>query len=86
MKKGYETYVRIPLSGVGIPWPYDIAPSVAGNGAEGALQHGKGPRLYVGGINPAIHKDDIKAHFSKWGKVLDVHFPGTSCFQIHCQE
>ena len=38
--------------------------------------HGKGPRLYVGGISEEVTEDEIKAHFSKWGTVVDIYFPG----------
>eukprot|EP00884_Botryococcus_braunii_P000570 jgi/Botrbrau1/10513/Bobra.0133s0113.2 len=42
---------------------------------EGVLQHGRGPRLYVGGIHADITDDDVKMHFSRWGRVIDVYFP-----------
>ena len=43
---------------------------------EGVQQHGRGPRLYVGGIHSDITEDDVKMHFSRWGRVVDVYFPG----------
>lgn len=43
-----------------------------------ASAHGKGPRLYVGGIPDDVHEDDIKNHFERWGDVVDIYFPGKS--------
>lgn len=43
-----------------------------------ASGHGKGPRLYVGGIPDEVTEDDIKAHFEQWGNVVDIYFPGKS--------
>lgn len=40
--------------------------------------HGKGPRLYVGGIPDDVQEADIKNHFDRWGNVVDVYFPGKS--------
>eukprot|EP00884_Botryococcus_braunii_P018226 jgi/Botrbrau1/5087/Bobra.37_1s0049.1 len=42
---------------------------------EGVLQHGRGPRLYVGGIHADFTDDDVKMHFSRWRRVIDVYFP-----------
>lgn len=44
--------------------------------SSAALQHGRGPRLYVGGVHADIIEEDVKQHFSRWGRVLDVYFPG----------
>lgn len=44
--------------------------------SSAALQHGRGPRLYVGGVHGDITEEDVKLHFSRWGRVLDVYFPG----------
>ncbi|CAL8460743.1 g274 [Coccomyxa elongata] len=38
--------------------------------------HGRGPRLYVGGVPDEITEEDIIEHFNKWGNVVDVYFPG----------
>lgn len=38
--------------------------------------HGRGPRLYVGGVPDEITEEDIVEHFNKWGNVVDVYFPG----------
>ncbi len=38
--------------------------------------HGRGPRLYVGGVPDEITEEDIVEHFNKWGQVLDCYFPG----------
>lgn len=38
--------------------------------------HGRGPRLYVGGVPDEITEEDIIQHFNKWGNVVDVYFPG----------
>jgi hypothetical protein len=40
--------------------------------------HGRGPRLYVGGVPDEITEDDIVEHFNKWGQVVDCYFPGRS--------
>lgn len=45
--------------------------SIASSGA-----HGRGPRLYVGGVPDEITEEDIIEHFNKWGNVVDVYFPG----------
>lgn len=37
---------------------------------------GKGPRLYVGGVADAVSEERIYQHFTKWGSVTDVYFPG----------
>lgn len=37
---------------------------------------GKGPRLYVGGIPEEVSEERLKAHFSRWGNVVDLYFPG----------
>ena len=39
-------------------------------------QHGKGPRLYVGGIPDDVTEEEIKLHFGRWGNVVDIYFPG----------
>ena len=38
--------------------------------------HGRGPRLYVGGVPDEITEEDIVEHFNKWGQVVDCYFPG----------
>ena len=40
--------------------------------------HGRGPRLYVGGITDDLNEDDIRNHFGRWGNVVDIYFPGKS--------
>ena len=37
---------------------------------------GKGPRLYVGGVPDELTTERLKAHFSRWGNVVDLYFPG----------
>lgn len=37
---------------------------------------GKGPRLYVGGVPNELTEERLKAHFSRWGNVVDLYFPG----------
>lgn len=37
---------------------------------------GKGPRLYVGGVPEELTEERLKAHFSRWGNVVDLYFPG----------
>ena len=37
---------------------------------------GKGPRLYVGGVPDELTEERLKAHFSRWGNVVDLYFPG----------
>lgn len=37
---------------------------------------GKGPRLYVGGVPESLTEERLKAHFSRWGNVVDLYFPG----------
>ncbi len=37
---------------------------------------GKGPRLYVGGVPDELTEERLKAHFSLWGNVVDLYFPG----------
>ena len=37
---------------------------------------GKGPRLYVGGVPEEVSEERLKAHFSRWGNVVDLYFPG----------
>ncbi|DBA71999.1 TPA: hypothetical protein ACH3X2_010742 [Trebouxia sp. C0005] len=37
---------------------------------------GKGPRLYVGGVPEELTEQRLKAHFSRWGNVVDLYFPG----------
>lgn len=37
---------------------------------------GKGPRLYVGGVSEELTEERLKAHFSRWGNVVDLYFPG----------
>ena len=37
---------------------------------------GKGPRLYVGGVPEGLTEERLKAHFSRWGNVVDLYFPG----------
>lgn len=37
---------------------------------------GKGPRLYVGGVPEELSEERLKAHFSRWGNVVDLYFPG----------
>lgn len=43
-----------------------------------ASAHGKGPRIYVGGIPDDVLENDIKNHFEKWGNVVEIYFPGKS--------
>lgn len=45
--------------------------------------HGKGPRLYVGGIPDEINEEDVKSHFEKWGKVVDIYFPGKTGLRVN---
>ena len=48
--------------------------------------HGRGPRLYVGGVPDEITEEDIVEHFNKWGQVVDCYFPGAndrSMISIH---
>ena len=35
-------------------------------------------RLYVGGIPDDVDANLIKFHFSRWGNVVDIYFPGKS--------
>ena len=37
---------------------------------------GKGPRLYVGGVPEELTEERLKTHFSRWGNVVDLYFPG----------
>lgn len=37
---------------------------------------GKGPRLYVGGVPEELTEERLKAHFNRWGNVVDLYFPG----------
>ena len=37
---------------------------------------GEGPRIYVGGVPEELTEDDLRAHFGKWGAVVDIYFPG----------
>ena len=37
---------------------------------------GKGPRLYVGGVPEELTEERLKDHFSRWGNVVDLYFPG----------
>ncbi len=47
-----------------------------GAGIATSSAHGRGPRLYVGGVPDEITEEDIIEHFNKWGNVVDVYFPG----------
>jgi RNA recognition motif-containing protein len=51
------------------------APGGSG-GIASSSAHGRGPRLYVGGVPDEITEEDIIEHFNKWGNVVDVYFPG----------
>lgn len=37
---------------------------------------GKGPRIYVGGVHECLTEARLREHFSKWGTVSDIYFPG----------
>ena len=50
----------------------DVTPTSPSGG------HGRGPRLYVGGVPDEITEEDIVEHFNKWGQVVDCYFPGES--------
>ena len=52
--------------------------AAAGSDADNrqAQSFGKGPRLYVGGVPDEVTEERLKAHFSRWGNVVDLYFPG----------
>ena len=58
------------------------AAELAAAGADGDAVNrqpqlfGKGPRLYVGGVPEELTEERLKAHFSRWGNVVDLYFPG----------
>ena len=37
---------------------------------------GKGPRIYVGGVHECLTEARLREHFSKWGNISDIYFPG----------
>ena len=37
---------------------------------------GRGPRVYVGGVPDLVTEERVHAHFTQWGCVSDVYFPG----------
>lgn len=37
---------------------------------------GKGPRIYVGGVHECLTEARLCEHFSKWGTISDIYFPG----------
>lgn len=41
-----------------------------------AQPFGRGPRIYVGGVPNCVTEEGVREHFSKWGFVSDVYFPG----------
>ena len=60
----------------------------AGAGAQNGA-HGRGPRLYVGGVPDEITEEDIVEHFNKWGQVVDCYFPGgrfADAWQAGCMD
>ncbi|KAK9846372.1 hypothetical protein WJX81_002535 [Elliptochloris bilobata] len=61
--------------------PFDSSLAGSGGGGGGAVGHGRGPRLYVGGVPDDVQDEDIVAHFRRWGNVLDIYFPGKKGFK-----
>lgn len=62
--------------------PLREAEEAVSEGAEGSAVSrqpqlfGKGPRLYVGGVPEELTEERLKTHFSRWGNVVDLYFPG----------
>ena len=54
----------------------DTAADEADSGNRQPQLFGKGPRLYVGGVPEELTVERLKAHFSRWGSVVDLYFPG----------
>ena len=58
----------------GVLWCLHLQADACPGSTTGA--HGRGPRLYVGGVPDEITEEDIVEHFNKWGQVVDCYFPG----------
>ena len=53
--------------------PQDDKPAVA------RVEHvpfGQGPRIYVGGVHECLTETRLREHFTTWGNISDVYFPG----------
>lgn len=37
---------------------------------------GQGPRIYVGGVHECLTETRLREHFTRWGNILDLYFPG----------
>lgn len=37
---------------------------------------GQGPRIYVGGVHECLTETRLREHFTRWGSILDIYFPG----------
>ena len=58
------------------PAPGGTEPAAADSDNPQPQLFGKGPRLYVGGVPEELTEERLKAHFSRWGNVVDLYFPG----------
>ena len=76
----HPTSMRRPDSQLSLPDHLLIQADVTPTSPSGG--HGRGPRLYVGGVPDEITEEDIVEHFNKWGQVVDCYFPGES--QFYC--
>ena len=63
-----------------VPRPPDIPTGDSKPMLHPATAHvqpfGRGPRIYVGGVPNCVTEEGVREHFSKWGSVSDVYFPG----------
>lgn len=37
---------------------------------------GQGPRIYVGGVHECLTETRLREHFTRWGSISDIYFPG----------